>query len=150
MNHEVLLGAQQHNNFANLATQRGSIHSRRRHGSMGFSLAGITQAIARAADGETLFIQQLANTPDQQHFMMLVVAAVAAALDRFELGEFLFPIAQHMRLDPAQFTDFTDGEIAFGWNRRELGIRLVVFHDRTFPPWFSVFGWDETSPRAAP
>jgi hypothetical protein len=24
----------------------------------------------------------------------------------------------------------------------------VVFHDRTFPPWFSVFGWDETLPRA--
>src|SRR3989338_5799683 len=150
MNHEVLFGTQQRNDLANFLTQRGSIHSRNRHGGMDFRLAGITQAIARAADGEALLVQQLADTPDQQHLMVLVVAAVAAALDRLELGEFLLPIAQHMRLDPAQFADFTDGEIAFGGDRRELGIRLVVFHDRTFPPWFSVFGWDETSPRAAP
>src|SRR3989338_288429 len=103
--------------------------------------------MARTADGEALPIEQFANAPDQQHLMVLVIAAIAAALDRFELGEFLFPIAQHVRLDPAQFAYFTDGEIAFGGNRREFCIRLVVFHDRTFPPWFSIFCWDETSPR---
>ena len=122
--------------------QGGGIHVCRRHGNLGFSLVGMIQAVARAADGEALLVQQFTDTPDQQHFMVLIVAAVAAALDRFELGKFLLPIAQHMRLDPAQFADFTNGEIALGWNRWKLGIRLVVFHDRTFPPWSSVSGWD--------
>src|SRR5438270_3345333 len=59
------------------------------------------QAVARTADGETLFVQELADSPDQQHLVMLVVAAIAASLDRTKLGEFLFPVTQDVRLDPA-------------------------------------------------
>src|SRR3989338_218411 len=131
-----------------MAQRRHILHCRGCGGAT-LDLAGLPQTIARTADGEALLVQQLANAPDQQHFMVLVVTTVAAALDRFELGEFLLPVAQHMRLNPAQFADFTDGEIALGGYRRKLGIRFVVFHDRIFPPWFSVSGWDGMSPRAA-
>ncbi len=37
----------------------------------------------------------------KQHFVMLIVAAVAAPLDRLQLGEFLLPVAQHVRLHAA-------------------------------------------------
>ena len=59
------------------------------------------KTVARAADGETLIVEQIADAPDQQHFVVLIIAAVAAALDRLELSEFLFPIAQYVRLDAA-------------------------------------------------
>src|SRR3546814_9971426 len=77
-------------------------------------VARIAQAVARAADGEALFIQQRTDAADQQDFMMLIVAAVAAALDRLELGEFLFPVAQHMRFDAAEIADFSYGEVTIG------------------------------------
>ena len=86
MDDEVFLRAQQRNDLANFLTQRGDIHSRNRHGSMDFSLAGTTQAVARAADGEALLVQQLADTPDQQHLMVVVVAAGAAGADPPWLG----------------------------------------------------------------
>ena len=38
----------------------------------------------------------------KQHLVVLVVAAVAAALDRLQLRELLLPIAQHVRLDRTQ------------------------------------------------
>ena len=78
----------------------------------------ISQLDARTMDGEALLVQQLANPPDQQHFMMLVVTAIAPALDWPQLGKFLLPIAQYMRLHVAQHTRFTNREIAFcrnGW-----------------------------------
>src|ERR1700726_3215777 len=56
------------------------------------------EAVARAADGKPLFIQQAAYLPNDQHVLALIVAAVPAALDRLELREFLLPIAQHMWL----------------------------------------------------
>ena len=43
---------------------------------------------------------------------MLIVASVAAALHGAQLGEFLLPIAQHVRLDTAQLAHLTDGEVA--------------------------------------
>jgi len=36
------------------------------------------------------------------------------ALHGAELGEFLFPVAQHVRFDAAQVGDFADAEVAFG------------------------------------
>src|SRR3989304_1186860 len=58
----------------------------------------LVELVARAADGEALFVQQVADAADEQHFVVLVVAPVAAALDRLQLGEFLFPVAQRGRL----------------------------------------------------
>src|SRR5450830_205428 len=84
------------------------------------------ELVARTADGETLLIQQLANAPDQQYFMVLIIAPVATPLDWFELGKFLLPVAQHMRLDATKFADFTDGEVAFGGNRRQNYHRRLV------------------------
>ena len=45
-------------------------------------VARVAEAIARAADGEALFVQQRADAADQQHFVMLIVAAVATPLHR--------------------------------------------------------------------
>ena len=84
---------------------------------MGFSRA-ISQTAAGAIDGKALLVEQFADTADQQHFVMLVIAAVAATLDRLQLREFLLPIAQHMRLDATQLADFADGEVALCRYRR--------------------------------
>src|SRR5512139_2510953 len=84
------------------------------------SLGVMLESLPCAADREAFLVQQFADPADQQDFMVLVVAAVAAPLDRAQLGEFLLPVAQHVRLDGAQLGYFTDGEIALGRNRREF------------------------------
>jgi hypothetical protein len=88
----------------------------------------------------------------EEHFMVLVVATVAATLDRPQLGEFLLPVAQHMRLDPTQFADFTDREVALGRYLREFGLRLLLaaamiglFHHAAFSFWLA---WKVTTRRA--
>ncbi len=67
---------------------------------------------------ESLLVQQRTDLADHQHVVALVVAPVAAPLDRLEVGELLLPIAQHMRFDPAQLADLTDGEVALGRDDR--------------------------------
>src|ERR1700727_1665305 len=59
------------------------------------------ESIARSADGKALLVEQTANLANDQHVLALIVAPVAAPLDRFELREFLLPVAQYMRLDAA-------------------------------------------------
>jgi len=59
------------------------------------------EPMPRTVDREALLVEEIANAPDQQHFVVLIVAAVAAALHRLELCELLFPVAQHVRLDRA-------------------------------------------------
>jgi len=59
------------------------------------------EPIAGSADGKALLIEQTANLPDDQDVLALVVASVTPPLDRFELREFLLPIAEHVRLDAA-------------------------------------------------
>ena len=76
------------------------------------------EAVPCAANGKSLFIQQAADLPNDQHVLTLIIPAIAAALDGLELREFLLPVAQHMRLDPAQVADFTDGEIPLSRDRR--------------------------------
>src|SRR5574341_2316517 len=49
----------------------------------------LVEAVAGAADGEPLLVQQLADAADQQHLVVLVIPAVPAALHRLELGELL-------------------------------------------------------------
>jgi len=46
--------------------------------------------IAGTANGEPLIVEQLANFPNQQDFMMLVVATVSAPFHRPQLGKFLW------------------------------------------------------------
>ena len=80
------------------------------------------EAVPCAANGKSLFIQQAAYLPDDQHVLPLIVPAVAPTLDGLELREFLLPVAQHMRFDAAQVADFTDGEIPLPRNRRQLAV----------------------------
>src|SRR5689334_258786 len=47
------------------------------------------ELVARAADGEALLVEQRADLPDDDDVLALVVAAVAATLDRLELRKFL-------------------------------------------------------------
>ena len=48
--------------------------------------------VARAADRKTLVVQQIADAPDHQHLVVLVVAAVATPLHGPQLRELLLPI----------------------------------------------------------
>src|SRR6516162_1644902 len=70
------------------------------------------EPVAGAVDGEALLVEEVADAPDEQDFVMLVVAAVAAALDRFELREFLLPVTEHVRFDRTEVADLADGEVA--------------------------------------
>src|SRR3989338_6238421 len=82
-----------------LAPDRAQI-DRARLGALGRRVAAarraFVKAVACAADGEALLVQQIADTADEQHFVMLVVAPVATALDRLQLGKLLLPVAQHV------------------------------------------------------
>src|SRR6478736_8378741 len=52
------------------------------YGGLGFLLvrAPIVEAVAGTADGESFLVQELADAADQQHLVVLVIAAVATAL----------------------------------------------------------------------
>src|SRR5579884_3096087 len=54
------------------------------------------ELVARAGDREALVVQQAADLPDDDHVLPLVVAPVAAPLDRLQLRELLLPVAQHV------------------------------------------------------
>jgi hypothetical protein len=69
-----------------------------------------------------LLIQQAADLANDQHVLALVIAAIAAPLDRLQLRKFLFPIAKHMRFDAAQIADFADREVALPRDRGQLAI----------------------------
>src|SRR5690606_27901044 len=102
------------------------------------------------ADGKALLVQQFADAADQQDFVMLVVAPVAAPLDRLELGEFLLPIAQDVRLHAAQFADLTDGEVPLCRDRRQVNADvLAAFRHEPAPPGLSTSGWHGRSPHDA-
>ena len=78
------------------------------------------EALPRTADREAFFVQQFTDAADQQDFVVLVIASIAAPFNRAQLSEFLFPVAQHVCLDGTQLRHFTDGEIPFGRNRRQF------------------------------
>src|SRR5690606_430534 len=76
------------------------------------------QPIASAADREPLLIEQRPDLPDDEHVLPLVITPIAAALDGLQLRKLLLPIAQNMRLHPAQLAHFTDREVALARDRR--------------------------------
>src|SRR3954465_3524285 len=95
---------------------------------------GIVQAVARTADGEPLLVEELADAADEQHLMVLVVTPIAAALHGLELREFLFPIAQHVRLYAAELAYLTDGEVALRRDGREFSLPAAWLHAVLSPP----------------
>ena len=80
----------------------------------------------RPIDGESLFVEKIADAPYQQNFVMLVVAAIAATFDGLELRELLFPVAQDVRLDRTKVADLADREISLGGDRRKFGLNSIV------------------------
>ena len=78
---------------------------------------GFIQPRPCATDSEALLVQELTYAPDKQDFMVLVITAVAAALYGLELGEFLLPVTQNMRLHAAKLAYLTDGEVALRGDR---------------------------------
>lgn len=92
------------------------------------------EAVPCSANGESLFIQQASDLPNDEHVLALIVPPVAAPLDRLELRELLFPIAKYMRFDAAQVADFTDGEVPLPGNRRQ----------------FAIVAWFQHTPRRGP
>src|SRR5262249_29887899 len=105
------------------------------------------EPLARTRDREALVVEQRADLPDHQHVMALVIATVAASLDRLQVGEFLLPIAQHVRLDATQLADFPNGEIAFGRYDRQFAIAALIQHRPRLGP--SASAPDGTSRPAA-
>jgi hypothetical protein len=100
------------------------------------------ESISGPADGKALFIQEAANLPNYQHVLALVIAAVAAAFHRLELWKFLFPIAQHVRLDSAQIADFANREVPLPRDWRQF----------TIIAWFQhmPIAWFQHMPRRGP
>jgi len=89
------------------------------------------KAIAGAADGETLFVEQASNLPDDEHILTLIVASVAATLHGLQLRELLLPVAQHVGLDAAQIAHLADGEVALPRDRGQLALCLVPAYAST-------------------
>ena len=73
---------------------------------------------SRATDGIALMVQKVADFTHFEHIMTLIIASIATAFYRIKGFEFAFPIAQNMLFDIAQLADFTDGEVALGWDFR--------------------------------
>src|SRR5699024_5755753 len=80
----------------------------------------LAQTVAGTGNGEAFFIQQIADAPNEQDLVVLIVAPVASSLQGFQLGELLLPVAQHMRLDQAEIGDLANREVALGWNGRKM------------------------------
>src|SRR5690606_18778091 len=95
----------------------------------------IVQAVARAADGEAFLVEELADAPDEQDLVVLVVAPVAAPLHGLQLREFLLPVAQHVGLHPAKLAYLADGEVALRRDRRQFSSFPAGLHGGPFPPW---------------
>ena len=86
----------------------------------------LLQTISSTADREALIIEQFPNPTYQQYLMMLIITSIPASLDRLELGEFLLPVAQHVRFDGAQFTDLANGEVTLGRDVRQRRLGVIV------------------------
>ena len=98
------------------------------------------ELLSRAAQRETLLVEQLANAPYQLDFVMLIIAPVAASLDRAQLGKFLLPITQHVRFNRTQFGYFAYREVTLVRNRRQFTPGLE-FQGWRLLPGISVFDW---------
>ena len=92
----------------NASMRGGCRRSRCARGGARLGAFGI-EPMPRTVDREALLVEQVADPPDQQHFVMLVVAPVAAPLHRLQLREFLLPIPEHVRLHRTQVAHLADG-----------------------------------------
>ena len=101
---------------------------------------GLFELLTRAAKRETLLVEQLANTPYQLDFVMLIITPVAAPLDRAQLRKLLLPVTQHVCFDRTQFGYFAYREVTLVRNRRQFTPGLE-FQGLRLLPGISVFDW---------
>src|SRR5439155_13998500 len=102
----------------------------RRRGDIGL------EAMTGAVDRKSLLVKEVANATDQQYLMVLVIATIAAALDRLQLRKLLLPIAEHVRLDRTEVTYLADCEIPLGGDGWQLGFSsAVIRHGSQLRPW---------------
>ena len=97
------------------------------------AFCGLFQAMASPIDREAFLIQQLADAACEQDLVMLVIAPVAAPLDRAQLRELLLPVTQYMGFDPAQLADLTDGEVTLGGNRWQIFPAIAGYRHAGMP-----------------
>ncbi len=135
--------------FSGAIVDHGGAAGRRARG--GARLGGFAfEAMARAVDREALLVEEVADAADQQHFVVLVVAAVAAPLHRLQLREFLLPVTEHVRLDRTEVADLANREVTLGGDRRQVGVSSAGFrHGSRLRPWPSVSGLRGMSLRGA-
>src|SRR5437763_345796 len=91
-----------------------------RIGNRGAVIGGIRaapQQLLDAADRVAFLVKALPDMAQQLDVFRAVIAPAAASLQRFQLGEFGFPEAQHMRRDIEILGDLAD--------RAERGVALA-------------------------
>src|SRR5690606_16268151 len=81
--------------------------SRSFSGPRGADAAGL-ERLPRTAQGGTLAVHQPVDLLDQRHVLCAIIAPPAAALERLEHRELLFPVAEHVLADAERARDFTD------------------------------------------
>src|SRR6266567_1364958 len=87
------------------------------------------ELLARAGNGESFFVKKLFYAQHGLHVLATVHSLPGAALDRFELGEFCFPEAEHVGREPTETRDLPDSKVEFFRHddfRRRPGLRLGV------------------------
>src|SRR3990172_2284301 len=88
-------------------------------------------------NSKPLFVEQTADLADQYHIMTLIITAVTPALQWFQLGKFLLPIAQDMWFDCTEVTDLSDSKIAFTRYCRQFNITRCFQHMPLLAPLIS-------------
>ena len=73
-----------------------------------FGLTLCAEQFLHTADGVTLVGQQIMDSPRQIGIGGAIITAIAGALERLQLGEFRFPIAQDVLGDPELTGQFAD------------------------------------------
>ena len=91
------------------------------------------ELLAGAPDGEAMLVEEASDLTDENDVLALVIAAITAPLEGFETGKLLFPVSQHVRLDAAEVTHFTDREVAFARNGWQLDATYRRFQHRPLP-----------------
>src|SRR5258708_7552327 len=86
----------------------------------------LAQKPPRACDGESLVIEQSLDPEDHVHVVLAVETVTAGTFDRFQHGEFGFPVAKDVRFQIRQAADFADAVEFF--LRGDLRCCAVAWH----------------------
>ncbi len=106
------------------------------------------QLLACPTNRKPLVVEQAPDLADDQYVLTLIIAAVSAPFDGFELWKLLLPVAQHMGLDSAQIAYLTDGEVSLARNWWLLVV--IPRFQHMLPLGLLVFVPVGTLPRAEP